>query len=215
MDKVVSDKIEIFFAQFPLKRVNKGHIFIFPQEDPKNIFHLISGKVKVYDINQHGVEIVVMEYNPPSFFPMSWAINESPNDFYYGAKTDITARQAPLKETLEFLKSNNDVLFDLLSRVYKGSNIILRRMAHMMGGSATTRVLYELAIEGKKEAKNSVGTHGIILGETELAARAGLTRETVSRIMKDLKKKNLVAVVGKKIEIIDLNNILTELDHIV
>jgi CRP-like cAMP-binding protein len=215
MNKLVVDKIETFFEQYPLKTVNKGHIFIFPQEDPEHIVHLITGKIRVYDINQHGVEIVVMEYEPPSFFPMSWAINAMPNEFYYGAKTNVTVRQAPVKESLEFLKANNDVMFDLLSRVYLGTDIILRRMAHIMGGNASTRVLYELAIEGRRQSKNEDNTYSLSFGETELAAKAGLTRETVSRIMKDLKSKRLVSVLGKKITILNLDKLTKELDHIV
>ncbi|HEY4964292.1 MAG TPA: Crp/Fnr family transcriptional regulator [Candidatus Saccharimonadales bacterium] len=215
MNKVVSDKIESFFSKYPLKTVNKGHIFIFPQEDPEHIFHLVTGKVKVYDINQHGVEIVVLEYGPPAFFPMSWAINKQPNEFYYGAKTNVSVRQASVKDSLEFLKNNSDVLFDLLSRVYLGTDILLRRMAHIMGGNATTRVLFELAVEGRRQPENEDNTYSLSFGETELAAKAGLTRETVSRIMKDLKTKNLVSVLGKKIIILNLDKLILELDHTV
>jgi len=142
MPSQVANKIERFFSNYPLKHYRKGELLILADEDPKHIFHLTTGQVREYDISEKGDEIVVNVFKPPAFFPMSWAINKTPNRYFFEAAADVTARLAPPDEALAFLKTNPDVMFDLLSRLYIGSNGLLRRMAHLMGGSARSRLIF-------------------------------------------------------------------------
>lgn len=214
MEAEVVNKIEAFFRPYPLKKFNKGHILVFPDEDPGYIFHLITGKVKVYDISPNGEEIIVNSYKPPAFFPISWALNHEKNQYFYGMETAVTLRQAPPKDVIKFLKDNNDVTLDLLSRVYRGAEVILRRMAHIMGGNANTRVIFELITECIRTKKESDGTYKLDLSEGKLATRAALSRETVNRVIKTLKTDNLVKVSRNKINVLNFSVLEDKLGHL-
>lgn len=136
---------------------------------------------------------------------MSLAINKTPNPYVYEAETDIDVRQAPVEDAVKFLKDNPDVTFDLLSRVYRGTDGLLGRMAHLMASSAKSRLMYELIIEAQRfGAKQDDNSHILTIHEKDLAARAGLSRETVSREMTKLKDKNLVEITNKTIIVKDL-----------
>lgn len=195
MPLVVSRKIVEFFSGYPVKQFEKGQLLILADEDPKYIFHLIKGQVREYDISHKGDEIVVNVFKPPAFFPMSWAINKTLNQYFFEAATGVTVNQTPPSDVVEFLKANPDVMFDLLRRLYIGTDGLLRRMAHLMGGSARSRLLFELITECRRFGKiRRDGSYLISMNETEIGSRAGLSRETVSRETNELKKLGLIDV---------------------
>lgn len=193
MDQGASERAHEFFSQFPLRSYPKGQILLFAGENPDCLFYLVKGKVRKYAVSYRGDEMIVNIYKPPSFFPMSWAINRTDNKYYYKAEAPTEARIAPIDETLAFLKSDPEIMLCLLGRVYTGLEGILGRTVHLMAASAKSRVLYELLIECRRFGNTREdGSCWVCLHETDLAARAGLSRETVSREMHKLKKAGAI-----------------------
>lgn len=200
MTPSVTDKVENFFSQYRLRRFSKGQILILNGDQTDYIYQLIKGKVKQYDVTYRGDEIILNVFKPPAFFPMSLAINDTKNPYIYEAETDIELRQAPIDKTVLFIKSNPDVLYDLLSRVYKGVDGLLGRMTYLMASSAKSRLIYELIIEARRFGKmNNHGGCIITISEKDLGARAGLSRETVSREFSKLNNENLISSHGSEI----------------
>jgi CRP/FNR family transcriptional regulator len=205
MDSNVAKKIQEAFSKYPARTYPKGQILIFANEDPAYIFYLVKGRVREYDVSYRGDEVIVNLFKPCAFFPMSWAINHSPNHYFYKAETETVVHLVPVEDALAFLKTNSDVAFDLLSRLYRGMDGLLGRVAHLMSGTARSRLIYELIIECRrfgKQAQN--GGYTLQLNESDFAARSGLSRETVSREMHKLKDRNWVVVTPKAIIIKDL-----------
>lgn len=213
MNPIIAEKIESFFSGYPQRHYKKGQVLIHAHDEPTHVFHLLEGKVKQYDISDRGNEVVLNEFKPPAFFPMSYAINRTPNPYFFEAETNVVLRQAPNDDAVAFLKTNPDVLYDLLSRVYKGTDGLLGRLAHLMAGSARSRVLYELLIEshrfGEARGKGIV----IALTESDIGAHAGLARETVSREIHKLKAEGLISIINKEIWINDLDLLATSVSR--
>lgn len=195
MDEHLSNKLKDFFTQYKKQTYRKGEILVRADDDPAGVFYLTEGQVRMYLITGKGDEIVLNIFKPISFFPMSWAINNTKNIYYYEALTEVTLWRAPKENTIAFLKENPDVLFNLVSRVYRGVDGILTRMAYLMSGNAHARLITELLITGKRFGKQNDKNEVILtVSEKDLAAQAGMTRETVSREMKVLKDKGLVTL---------------------
>jgi CRP-like cAMP-binding protein len=203
----LAKKIETFFGQFPKQDFSKGHVLIHAGENPSAIFYLLKGTVREYDIANNGEEVVVNVFKPKAFFPMSYAVNRTPNDYFFEAADNISVRPAPLDESLEFLKDNPDVLFDLLCRVFSGTDGVLRRLAHLMGGSAQSRLIFELIITSRRTGRSEKDGYHINIKETELAARTGLTRETVNRQLHNLKAHGQVKIIQGGLVIKDLSEL--------
>jgi CRP-like cAMP-binding protein len=194
VDTEIAKKIDKFFTQFKHVTYKKGEIIIRADDNPSGIFYLISGNVRKYAISKKGDELVVNIFKPISFFPMSWAINNEPNEYFYDALTSLEIYRAPKEKVVEFIKNNPDVLYDLISRVYRGTDGMTRRMTYLMNGNAYARLNIELIIHAKRFGKkidNSAKIE-VKVSEKELASQSGMTRETVSREMKELKDKGLV-----------------------
>lgn len=200
MNPEIHKKLAEYFSARPKKTATKGSIIILPDTDPAGVSFLLDGVVEQYHITPQGNKIVVNIFKPPAFFPMSWAINGTPNTYFYAALTDITFQQAGAEPTVAFLKNNPDVAFDLLSRVYRGTDALLRRLVLIASGVATNRLIFELLIEAYRFGdQDKEGAIRINVGQSALAARSGLARETVSRGLHKLAADGAIIIDKKTI----------------
>jgi CRP-like cAMP-binding protein len=190
----VLDKLEFFFNHYPLKLYNKGHIFLFPNDQLNNVFYVAGGYVRVFDITKNGNEVVVNIFSPKSLFPMSKALNKTHNHYFYQASTSLMLREAPSDDFIDFLNQNADVAVYLLAKSYLAAQFIRRRMAHLMGGSANNRLVYEIIMLAHDFGTPNDDRYLIAINESEIGARSGLSRETVSREIKTLKNRDLLSV---------------------
>lgn len=212
MEEIIQKKIETFFKQFKNIHFKKGEIIIRAEDTPTGIFYLSSGCVKEYAISKKGEEVVVTIFKPDSFFPMSWAVNDTLNEYYFEALEDSEVWRAPRNDVLNFLKQDPEVLFDLLSRVYSGVDGLLSRMTHLMSSNAYDRLLVELLLYAKRFGKTETNIE-IDISERELAAQTGMTRETISREMKVIKENGLVQESNKKLSIVSVEKLQQELSY--
>ncbi len=207
MDKLVVAKLDNFFSRYKQQNYKKGEILVRADENPSGVFYLKEGLVKVYAISEKGEEIVLNTYRPIAFFPMTWVLNDTDNTYYYEALEKLTLWKAPKSDVLSFLKENPDVVFDLLTRTYKGIDGLMTRMLHNMSGSARSRVISEIIIMSKRFGI-ARGTHiEVHTSEKDLALQIGLSRETVSREMSNLKKDGLITFNNRLLTIRDLQKL--------
>jgi CRP/FNR family transcriptional regulator len=211
MNEYIEEKLDNFFKIYKHQVYRKGEILVRADDNPVGIFYLKKGNVKQYTISKKGEEVIVNIFKPTAFFPMSWAINKTPNVYFFEAMNDVEVWRAPEEDVIVFIKNNSDVLYDLISRVYRGVDGVLTRMTHIMSGDAYTRLIAELLIYSKRfgKGKNVVELH---VTEKDLAAQAGMTRETVSREMKVLKDKGLVVLKTNKLILKDVLKLEDEMD---
>jgi CRP-like cAMP-binding protein len=212
MNESIDKKVDEFFSKYRLYEFKKRQILINAHEPPLFIYKLESGSVIQYDISDQGNKIVVNNFKPPAYFPMSWAVNNTPNLYYYETTSETAARKAPPGDVVNFIKNNPSVMYELLSRVYLGREAIMRRMAHSMGGNAKSRILFELLLEGQRFGKKTGIKQEVIidLKINDIAARTGLSRETASR---EISKMKPLGISSSKYGIVigNLDSLNTEL----
>jgi CRP/FNR family transcriptional regulator len=203
----VLKKLDEFFSQYPIKRYHKGQILIYANEDPSGIFYLESGRVRKYDVSPAGDEVVLNIFKTSVFFPISWALNHTPNHYFFEAATPIEVRRAPVVEVMRYLEANPDVIYGLLKQVHAGLENTQRRVVNLMAGDARSRLLFELIIETRRSGElQDDGSYVIGISLSELAQRAGLSRETISRELKRLiESKKLLKRRGRMLVIRDLH----------
>lgn len=189
------DKIHKAFEKYPKRTYPKGQIFIFPDETPNHLMYIIKGRVRSYDVSYRGSEIIVYVFKPPAFFPLSIALNDFQNRYFYKAEVDSEVRLIPKDEAVKFIKENPDVMYELLCSVYRGVEVMLGRNVQLMSGSASSILIFEILNECRYFAKKQDdGSCLLTASETDLAARTGLSRETINREIHKLKKLGLVNV---------------------
>jgi CRP-like cAMP-binding protein len=204
----VPDIISVFFEKYALSRYAKGQIFLLEGEQPDYVYYLIEGRVKVYNISYQGDEIILHVYKPPDFFPVSHVVNQTENKYIYEADSETAVRRAPIEEVRRLLAIHPSVTLNLLKQSYQFISDFLARQSLLMAGSARSRLIYELIVQCRNfSMKTEDDRYVLDIREKELASRAGVSRETINREVKKLKRDNLLIIDHRTIIIPNFNHL--------
>lgn len=206
------DKLEQFFLQF--KRINykKNSLVIRADDIPSGIYYIHKGYIKVYALSEKGQELTLIILKPHDFFPVVWAINDSPNTQFCEAITAVELSRAPKEEFIKFINDNSDVLRGVLSKVLTRFEGLLERMEYLVFGNAYQKVASILVICAerfgvKKENKIIIR---VPLTHKDIANLVGLTRETISVELEKLEKFNLCTKEGRFFTVKNLDKLKNE-----
>lgn len=209
MNSPVSQKIATFFAAYQPTKFKKGEVIIEANKLPLGLYFLTNGFVRQYVFTESGQELTLHFFKPGSFFPLFWIINDQPNRYFYQAFTDIEVHIAPKDVSVDFLKTNPDILLDLTGRLLFGLDGLLTRIESLASASARDRTIGILLFLGKHFGKSE--GHGLTLTQqfthNDLANLTGLTRETTSREVEQLTKAGLITTNGRFIHIPNLESL--------
>jgi CRP/FNR family transcriptional regulator len=184
-----------FFAPYPARRYKKGHVILVAGEPADHAYYLVEGKVKVYDVTYRGDEVVVNSMRSPVIFPLSAVINRTAPRYTFEADSDILVKQAPIADVSTFLDAHPMIVRDVLSALYRLMEGAFKRLVYSTTSSAKTRLVYALVMEAHQfGTKQTDGSYRLDATEKDLASKAGLSRETVSREARTLKNSHLLEI---------------------
>lgn len=189
----VQQKVQQFFDSGVRRHLSTGELLLFPEmEKPAPISYIVKGRILQYDINDEGNRSIVNIYKQGAFFPLPVAINNASIEYFFEADGDVEIRQMSATGVRDFLRQEPDVMYDVLSRMYRGLDGLLGRMTQLLSGDAKSRILYELYI--LRQRFGTTVSDGVEVSVTagRLAEMTGLTRETVSRTLKLLQHSGVV-----------------------
>lgn len=211
-DEAVAQKLDQFFSQFKHLIFKKGEILIRADDDPAGIFYLKKGTVRQYAISKDGEEQTLNLYKPISFFPLMWAVNSTPNTYYFEAVSEVEICRAPKDQVISFIKQEPDILYDLVSRLYRGMHGLLSRIEYLQSGDAYAKVVFALLNYSLRfgEQKEDKGVE-LSITHRELASLTGLTKETISRECTKLEGRGLIKNSNHRVLIKDIKKLEGEL----
>lgn len=93
MSHLILEKLNDFFTDCEVHEYRKGQIITHAREEPEGVLLLVDGLVEQYDITPEGNKVTVNIFKPTAFFPMSWAINGTPNMYFYAALSDVKLKK--------------------------------------------------------------------------------------------------------------------------
>ncbi|RJQ24444.1 Crp/Fnr family transcriptional regulator [Candidatus Parcubacteria bacterium] len=194
MNKDKVKAFETFYKQFKIRNYKKGEMLIRADDDPQGIFCLTKGYVRQYTISKVGFELTLHILKPVSYFPMVWAVNGTPNVYYFEALTAVEVGRAPRDQVVNFIKDKPTVIFELLSELIEDYAESLTRIEHLVFSDAYRRIisvlLYIAKHFGEKSDKGVIVDHRFT--QQDIATLTGVARETASIEMVKLEKKGLV-----------------------
>lgn len=201
MDNAKLKEFEEFYAQFTTRNYKKGEMLIRADDDPQGIFCLKKGYVRQFTISKMGTELTLHILKPISYFPMVWAINGTPNVYFFEALTEAEVWRAPRDQVVNFIKDKPVVIFELMSELLEDYAESLTRVEHLVFSDAYRRVisvlLYIAKHFGEKDGKGIIVKHRFT--QQDIATLVGVARETASNEMVKLEKKGLIKYVDHAI----------------
>lgn len=204
---------EDFYDQFEVREYKQGEMLIRADDDPQGIFCLTKGYVRQYTISKTGMELTLHILQPTSYFPMVWAINGTPNVYYFEALTPIEIGRAPRDQVVEFIKNKPELTFALMSELLELYAESLTRIEHLVFSDAYRRVisvlLYIAKHFGEQDGARILVKHRFT--HQDIATLVGIARETASIEMAKLAKRKLVCYVDHSIEFFSIPKLELEL----
>lgn len=189
MQEKVKKKVDEFFSGFSKIELPKGSIIIQPEEPLIYIYNLVSGYVKSYSLNDGGLELTINILKPYSFFPITETLSAKTNSYYFEAVTDVVLYKAPTHKVHDFLKSDPEVLFDLVKRISSGLEGFMLRTQYLVRSNSTQKVSSTFVLLARRFGETDKNKKvRILLPQThaDIANLAGVSRETASIEIKKL-----------------------------
>lgn len=174
---------------------------VFEQGDLVQRFYLVvKGQIKLYRLSPAGNEKVIEVITPGSTFAEALMFLERPQ-FPVGAEalSDAELISIDAADFSDMLRESIDTCFLLLGDMSQRLRGLLREIDELSLHSATCRVsasLLQLAPQGRDRFE-------LPMAKQVLASRLSITPETFSRIIKNLKRQEIVSVSGSQVEILD------------
>lgn len=153
-----------------------------------------SGHVKVYTINNTGEEQIVTFHSANDIFPSPWLFGKTAaTQYYYEAFSDCEVLTLPRDILMEKLtKVGQSNLINYLATNYIG---MLMRVTALEQSRAREKImftLYQLLFRYGAETRPGIFTIELPLTHSVIASLVGLTRETTTAELNQLKKLKII-----------------------
>jgi CRP/FNR family transcriptional regulator/CRP/FNR family cyclic AMP-dependent transcriptional regulator len=178
----------------------KDGVVFFENEPGDSLFMILEGRVKVTILGDDGREIILSILGPGDFFGEMSLLDDEPR-----SATAIAAEESELlllaRDDFQSFVSENRTIMGALIRVLasrlRHANQQISTLALLDVYGRVASVILEMANdEGKRLRDGRVSMRRAT--HQEIANRIGTTRETVTRMLKDLERHGLIHVAGKK-----------------
>ena len=179
----------------------------FSEDEGDAVYFLISGRIDLYLMSEFS-EKITRVLSPPTFFPEIVLDGKSyPHAALCMEETEVLALDR--KVFMGYLESNPSLLWIFYRELALDLRRSYRQIRNLSLGNARVRLgakLFALAhVHGLPSAKGVLIT--IPLSATELAGMCSLARESVSRILGELKKLNILEIDKKRITVLDVEHL--------
>ena len=193
----------------------KKNVTIFHIDDPGNaLFILKNGLVKITIEDQSGREIILRMLYPTDFFGEMALLDGMPRSATVTAQEPTDALILYRDHLLEIIEKSPQILLNMtavLSRRLRKVNELIRSLAFYDVYGKVARVLLNLAAEkGRSTEEGTV--IDLRLTQQELAELAGMSRETMTRTLRDFQQAGCVRIDSGIITILNDDMLLREMN---
>ncbi len=183
------------------KRYPKDTVVFFENEEGDTFFMILEGRIKVTILGDDGREIILSVLSPGDFFGEMALLDNEPRSATAIAVEEtelLSLQRTDFQSALQDNRSIVGALMKVLTTRLRRANHQISTLALLDVYGRVARVIVDMAREEGKRLKDGRiafrrATH------QEIANRIGTTRETVTRMLKDLERQGLIHVEGKEI----------------
>lgn len=208
-----------FFKSFKQRRVvtygklqnnlyyKKGEILFEEGEITNGIFCIKEGVCKLSKLSSNGKEQIVKLVKSGELLGQRSTISEEPANLSAVALEDMQVCFVPKSEILQFFNQNNQFSMNVMKSICGDLKEADIQMVSMAQKNVKERLAETLLHLEENFGKNEDGTLRIQLSREELAGMIGTATESCIRLLSEMNKNGLIALVGKKIAVIDKNKL--------
>lgn len=190
-------KLHSISDNWVVRKYPDKQILIYSGDETSRLFYIQKGFVKVYNITDEGEERILLILKPQDIFPLLRDPEKSIQRslYFYSAMSDVELMINDQEKVISGLRKNRQESWELLRYISDFSSVLSERLAQLeskKAGNKLTRLFGYLISVCGSETKLNAYILRLKLTHQDIASMVGLTRETVSKELKKLERKNLI-----------------------
>jgi len=183
------------------RRFPKDTVVFFEHEEGDFFFMILDGRIKVTILGDDGREVILSMLGPGDFFGEMALLDNEPRSATAIAVEEtelLSLHRTDFQTVLTDNRSITIALIKVLTARLRRANHQISTLALLDVYGRVARVIVDMAREEGRRLRDGRiafrrATH------QEIANRIGTTRETVTRMLKDLERQGLIHIEGKEI----------------
>jgi len=199
--ELTESDLEVLSRLATRRRYPKDGVVFFENEEGSSFFMIVHGRIKVTILGDDGREIILTVLGAGDFFGEMALLDNEPRSATAIAVEDcelLCLNRADFQSVVSANPRVMQALIKVLTTRLRKANHQISTLALLDVYGRVARVILEMAREDGRRLKDGSiafrrATH------QEIANRIGTTRETVTRMLKDLQRQDLISVDGREI----------------
>lgn len=192
------------------RRVSKFHFIFMPDEPADHLFFLIRGRIKLGTYAYDGREVIKEILQPMALFgDLSLAGELKRSEFAQAMHDEVEYLAVRVADFQALMQQNQRLVFACLHHLSQRLQRVEERLASLVLKDARERIIDFLVDTAGKEGRR-VGYETLVkhyLTQQEIANLTGTSRQTVTSVLNDLRKSNLIYFNRNSILIRDLEKL--------
>ena len=186
------------------RRYKRNEQIVARDSESRDLFLVVSGSVEVANFSSSGREIAYATIAAGEYFGELSAIDDQPRSATVSAAEDCLVAVMPRTLFLDLMRDQPEAALKVLNRLARIIRICDDRIMDLSTLGAVQRVYIELLrICGPDPAVAGLWSVYPMPTQSDIAARASTTRETVARVISQLTQDELIQRKGRTLYIND------------
>jgi CRP/FNR family transcriptional regulator, cyclic AMP receptor protein len=187
------------------KEFKKDSVVMFEHETGSALFVIVEGKVKISRVSDDGREVILTILNESDFFGEMAIIDGLSRSANVTAMEDSELFIIQRNDFIALLQTHPEISISLLKELtsrMRAADLKIKSLSLKDAEGKVATVILQLADDIGKIKNGTVEIEKLPL-QHDLANMAGTSRETISRTLHSLVKKELIELKGSKLKILN------------
>ena len=198
---LTADELDHLLARMQPRKFRRGD-FVFRASDPdQNVYFLQRGRIKLYRLSEEGREIIMRFCVSGELFGLIDTVRGTRRVISAQASDDSEVFVMANERFQEYLENHGKLAIFIMTMFSRRVNMLGDLLTRFISGDVNARILWlikHLADRHGVPAGNDVEI-SIPLTHQEIANMAGTTRQTVTSVLTDLRRRNIVSLENQHI----------------
>lgn len=174
-----------------IKKLNPGNILFYEGDEPKYLYFLIEGLVKLYRYTPNNQINIVNYFHTPTLIGESATLQKTPHQTNAECETNTTLLTISFEKFEKFFLQNPQIALAIIMQlVTKVRKLMNANMQH-----SSTQKVAQLICENPELFEK--------LKKYKIAEILNMTPETLSRTLKQFQKEKLIIYTTKSLQVLD------------
>jgi CRP/FNR family transcriptional regulator, cyclic AMP receptor protein len=218
MVNAVLQKLSQLFNQGRRVVYQKDDVIIRPGDTPSGLYYIVSGWVKAYSLCKNGEPNIIMTLCPGEVFPIAWAVSGSTRDVGFGALGNTEVQRISLEQFLQAAKTDVAIMQEAVEALAHHFFVLATELDNLQYRSAREKVVFRLIFLANRLGQQGGTNDDRVVIKTRItndyiARSTSITRETASRELSRLNRRQLIRNVEGLLIIPSLSSLRNEISR--